>query len=87
MWRLNNKCIPCWAKSENVVPEFDGERLRATCVVPEGLRSRGRRGWGAVTVGLEGKTGFERELGMEVPPGSTYVAPEGGWGVDAAASL
>lgn len=69
------------------MPEFDGERLRATCVVPEGLRSRGRRGWGAVTVGLEGKTGFERELGMEVPPGSTYVAPEGGWGVDAAASL
>lgn len=80
--------IPCWAKSENVVPEFDGERLRGTCIVPEGLRSRGWRGWGAATMGLEGKTGFEREFGMKVPPVSPYGAFKGGWvGVDAAASL
>lgn len=70
------------------MPEFDGERLRAACDVPEGLRSRGRRDWGAATVGLEGKTGFEREFGMEAPPASPYGAFEAGWeGVDAAASL
>lgn len=67
------------------MPEFDGERLRATCVVPEGLRSRGRRGWGAVTMGLEGKTGFERELDMGGPPASTYVVE--GWEAAVAASL
>lgn len=39
-------------------------------------------------MGLEGKTGFERELGIEVPPISPYGALEGGWeGVGAAASL
>jgi len=87
MCKSDGICIPCWAKSENDVPEVEGERLRATCVVPEGLRSMGRRGWGAATMGLEGKTGFEREFGMEVPPASPEVAFEGGWGVDAGVSL
>lgn len=52
------------------MPDVDGERFRGPA---EGLRSRGRRGCGAVTAGFADKFGFDRELGTFVAPSSGYV--------------
>lgn len=81
--------IPCWAKSENV-PEVDGERLRGPGALPEGRLSRGRKGWGAVTTGRDGKLGLDREVLKVVPLCSEYgvvLVDIGCGGAAAAAAL
>lgn len=49
------------------MPEVEGERIRCTGALPDGRRSRGRNGWGAVTTGLDDRLGLDRELLKGVP--------------------
>lgn len=55
---MHSSDIPCDAKSENAVVVL-GLRFLAFGMLPEGLRSRGRRGCGEVTTGFAGTEGFD----------------------------
>ena len=56
------RIAPWLARSENEVPA-EGDRLRVVGPLPDGRRSRGRNGWGAVTTGFNGRLGLDLVFG------------------------